>query len=254
MARLTLVATVLSLLFQLYLSGIGVFSASSTIHNKCRYTVWPVILRKAGTTVPLSTTGGSLQKGKSMIISAPASWSGRLRGRTNCSEDSTGKFSCVTGDCGSGECAGGGAKPPVVTLVKITLNGAGGYDFYGVSLVDGFNLPVQVVANAKGGTGGGNCTTTVDLNQNCPSELKVSSDNGGESVACKSACGAFGEPQYCCTGNFSSPSTCKPTSYSKFFKNACPRASTYAFDQKTSTFTCASPDYRITFCPSLAKR
>jgi hypothetical protein len=41
------------------------------------------------------------------------------------------------------QCNGAGGVPPV-TLAEITLNGAGGKDFYDVSLVDGFNVPVQV--------------------------------------------------------------------------------------------------------------
>jgi hypothetical protein len=40
-------------------------------------------------------------------------------------------------------CNGAGGVPPV-TLAEITLNGAGGLDFYDVSLVDGFNVPAQV--------------------------------------------------------------------------------------------------------------
>jgi hypothetical protein len=65
-------------------------------------TVWPGILSNAG--VPaMSTTGFALQKGESKTITAPASWGGRFWGRTHCSQDSTGKFSCVTGDCGSGK-------------------------------------------------------------------------------------------------------------------------------------------------------
>jgi hypothetical protein len=43
-------------------------------------------------------------------------------------------------------------------------------------------------------------------------------------VACKSACLAFGSPQYCCTGEYGNPGTCKPSTYSEFFKQACPRA------------------------------
>jgi hypothetical protein len=237
----------LSLLF-LFFSG--VYTATFTLKNKCTYPVWPGILSNAGTD-QLSTTGFSLQPGESNAISVPASWSGRLWGRTLCSQDSsTGKFTCITGDCGSStvECAGGGGVPPV-TLAEFTLNGAGGFDFYDVSLVDGYNLPMTVVA--EGGTGG-NCTTTgcvVDLNAACPSQLKVM--NSGEDVACKSACEAFGAPQYCCNGAYSTPDTCKPSSYSEFFKSACPRAYSYAYDDGTSTFTCASANYVITFCDSL---
>ncbi|KAG2694194.1 hypothetical protein I3760_08G130000 [Carya illinoinensis] len=229
----------------------GVYSAAFTILNKCSYTVWPGILSGAGTP-PLSTTGFALQPDESSTLDVPTSWSGRFWGRTRCAQDPTGKFSCVTGDCGSStiECAGGGAAPPA-TLAEFTLNGAGGLDFYDVSLVDGYNLAMTVVP--QGGTGG-NCTSTgcvADLNGACPTALKVmSGGEGGESVACKSACEAFGDPQYCCSGDYATPATCKPSSYSELFKAACPRAYSYAYDDGTSTFTCASADYVITFCPS----
>ncbi|BAF26073.1 Os10g0147200, partial [Oryza sativa Japonica Group] len=38
----------------------------------------------------------------------------------------------------------------------------------------------------------------------------------------------------------------------EFFKAACPRAYSYAYDDSTSTFTCAAgaTDYAITFCPA----
>lgn len=216
------------------------------------------MLSGAGTP-PLSTTGFVLQPGESNAISLPPAWSGRLWGRTLCSQDSTtGKFSCITGDCGSStvECAGGGAAPPA-TLAEFTLNGAGGLDFFDVSLVDGYNLPMTV--EPQGGTGSGNCTATgcvVDLNSACPSELKVLSggDGGGDGVACKSACEAFADPQYCCSGAYATPDTCKPSAYSQFFKSACPRAYSYAYDDGTSTFTCASADYLVTFCPTPSTR
>lgn len=239
----------LSSFFIAHLLISGVVSTTFTITNKCGYTVWPGILSNADAPA-LSTTGFSLPKGESKTITAPASWGGRLWGRTYCSQDSTGKFSCLTGDCGSGklECSGTGAAPPA-TLAEFKIDGYGGMDYFDVSLVDGYNLPLLVVP--QGGSGQ-NCTSTgcvVDLNGACPSELKVTS-TGGESVACKSACEAFRSPQYCCSGAYGTPDTCKPSSYSEIFKNACPRAYSYAYDDKTSTFTCASADYQITFCPA----
>lgn len=242
------------LLFLVLLLISGAFSATFTIVNQCSHPVWPGILSNAGTE-QLSTTGFALQLGESSTLSLPASWSGRLWGRTLCATDSAGKFSCSTGDCGSGtlECSGGGAAPPA-TLAEFTLNGAGGLDFYDVSLVDGYNLPMSVAP--QGGTGG-NCTITgcaADLNAACPSELKVASSDGGEGVACKSACDAFGDAQYCCSGAYATPDTCKPTSYSEYFKIACPRAYSYAYDDGSSTFTCASANYAITFCPSPGTR
>ncbi|RZB70233.1 Thaumatin-like protein 1 isoform B [Glycine soja] len=248
-------SSLFSFLLTLHLSLSGVISTTFTLVNKCDYTVWPGILSNAGVP-PLSTTGLVLQTGASTTIAAPASWGGRFWGRTLCSEDSTGKFSCVTGDCGSGklECSGNGAAPPA-TLAEFTLDGAGGLDFFDVSLVDGYNVPMLVVP--QGGSGE-KCTATGcvgDLNGACPSELKVMGADGREGVvACKSACEAFNSPQYCCSGAYGTPDTCKPSAYSAIFKSACPRAYSYAYDDKTSTFTCASADYTITFCPSPTTR
>ncbi|KAL5778218.1 hypothetical protein ACOSP7_011144 [Xanthoceras sorbifolium] len=251
MAQVTSLTSLLSLCIVSNFFVSGVMSTTFTIVNKCEYTVWPGILSNADAP-PLSSTGFALQNGESKAITAPTSWGGRMWGRTHCSQDSTGKFSCVTGDCGSGkmECSGSGATPPA-TLAEFKLDGYGGQDFYDVSLVDGYNLPVLV---APQGGDGPNCSTTgclVDLNDACPSELKVMSADGTEGVACKSACEAFRQPQYCCNGAYSTPDTCKPSSYSQAFKSACPHAYSYAYDDKTSTFTCASaPDYTVTFCPS----
>ncbi|XVE87439.1 hypothetical protein DITRI_Ditri18aG0117500 [Diplodiscus trichospermus] len=226
----------------------GAHSSTFTLVNKCSYTVWPGLLSSAGTT-QISPTGFILQPGESKPISVPTSWSGRVWGRTLCTEDASGKFSCLTGDCASStiECSGAGAIPPA-TLAEFTLNGAGGLDFYDVSLVDGYNLPMMVTP--RGGARG-NCSSAgcaADLNGDCPLELKVV--DGSDGVACKSACDAFGDPQYCCSGAYATPNTCKPSSYSEFFKTACPTAYSYAYDDGTSTFTCGAADYVITFCPS----
>ena len=102
-----------------------------------------------------------------------------------------------------------------------------------MSLVDGYNLPMLVVPQSTS-TGGANstCISTgcvVDLNGACPSELKVT-ESSGEGVACRSACAAFGAPEYCCTGAHSSTATCGPTRYSQMFKSACPTAYSYAYD------------------------
>ncbi|CAL5197481.1 unnamed protein product [Lathyrus oleraceus] len=235
----------------------GSDSATFTIVNKCSYPVWPGILSGAGT-AQLVTTGFALQSGETNVIAVPTAWSGRIWGRTLCSTDSAGKFSCATGDCGSSkvECTGSGAVPPA-TLAEFTLNGAGGMDFYDVSLVDGYNLPMTI--EPRGGVG--NCTTTgctADLNEACPTELKVKisveeEESGEKSVACKSACEAFGDPLYCCSGAYATPQTCKPSAYGQYFKNACPRAYSYAYDDGTSTFTCSSADYLITFCSTPSK-
>jgi hypothetical protein len=217
------------------------WSATFTMTNNCGHTVWPGLLSGAGT-APLSTTGFALAQGASATVDAPTGWSGRMWARTLCSEDATGKFTCGTGDCGSGalQCNGGGAAPPA-SLAEFTLDGSGGMDFFDVSLVDGYNLPMLVQPSSPG------CPDTgclVDLNERCPSEL---SSAGGR--ACRSACEAFGKPEYCCNGAYATPDTCHPSQYSQLFKNACPKSYSYAYDDGTSTFTCNHTDYTITFCP-----
>ncbi|KAF7099161.1 hypothetical protein CFC21_100836 [Triticum aestivum] len=159
--------------------------------------------------------GTKLEPGQMSTIHPPAGTnSGRIWARTGCKFDASGKGSCTTGDCGGVLACRVGVKPPA-SLAEYTLGTGSNADFYDISLVDGFN---------------------------CPSELKV---NGG----CMSACGKFGTPQYCCPAP-STPATCGPTSYSRFFKGLCPDAYSYAYDDKSSTFTCAAgTNYQVTFCP-----
>ncbi|KAL6963726.1 Thaumatin-like protein 1 [Sarracenia purpurea var. burkii] len=228
----------------LFMLSRGVLGATFTFVNKCDYTVWPGILANAGI-ARLESTGFELPKDSSRTFQAPTGWSGRFWGRTTCNFDGTGSGSCATGDCGSGqvECNGAGAAPPA-TLAEFSL-GSGGQDFYDVSLVDGYNLPMIVEASG----GSGVCASTgcvTDLNLQCPAELRVS-----DGEACKSACDAFGSPEYCCSGAYNSPAACKPSVYSEMFKSACPRSYSYAYDDPTSTFTCTGADYTVTFCPSM---
>nr|GLL38530.1 thaumatin-like protein 1 [Ipomoea trifida] len=219
----------------------GAIAAKFTFVNNCEQTVWPGILG----TPTLDATGFELTKGTSRTFQAPTGWSGRFWGRTGCNFDDSGQGSCLTGDCGSGqmECNGEGAQPPA-TLAEFTLGAGGSQDFYDVSLVDGFNLPMMV--DVSGG-GSGRCAPTGcgdDLNLKCPAELRT---EGGR--ACRSACDAFKTPQYCCSGAYASPSTCSPSVYSQIFKSVCPKSYSYAYDDTTSTFTCTDADYIITFCP-----
>ncbi|KAI3872847.1 hypothetical protein MKW92_028931 [Papaver armeniacum] len=225
----------------------GSYSATFMFTNNCPYTVWPGTL--TGNGAQLSSTGFELATGASTSLDAPTGWSGRFWARTGCFTDSSGKFTCTTADCASGQvgCNGAGAIPPT-TLLEFTLNGGGNNDFYDTSLVDGYNLPASITP--QGGSSG--CSSTscpFSINSVCPPELSVAGSDGGI-IACKSACEALQQPQYCCTGAYSTPETCPPTNYSKIFKDSCPQAYSYAYDDKTSTFTCASGgNYLITFCP-----
>ncbi|WVZ09467.1 hypothetical protein V8G54_013997 [Vigna mungo] len=207
----------------IFLFPLGLYSRTLTITNKCTYKVWPAVLSGAGS-LPLPTTGFALLPGDSKTLTVPPAWSGRLWGRTLCSEDITGNFSCVTGDCGTSkvECAGTYPTPPV-TQVEFDFNGMSQINLYDISLVEGFNLPVRVVPT------GGKCLATgclADLNVACPMKLKVMRD--GEAVACKNTC-----PTEACRSSL-------------FLKKACCDAHVYVQDH--GFFTCSSPHYTVTFC------
>ncbi len=74
----------------------------------------------------------------------------------------------------------------------------------------------------------------------------------GLTIACLSACEKYNTDAYCCRGAYNQPQACIPSNwpknYSLFFKQACPQAYSYAYDDKTSTFFCKNTDYTIQFC------
>jgi hypothetical protein len=134
-----------------------------TISNYCSHPIWPGTLAGSGTS-QLSTTGFRLEPGQTVQLAAPVGWSGRIWARTGCVFDADGAGVCQTGDCGGRmECRGSGATPPA-TLFEVTLGQGGGQDFYDVSLVDGYNLPVVAIPRARQGA----CNATgcmADLNR-----------------------------------------------------------------------------------------
>ncbi|XP_057438234.1 thaumatin-like protein 1b [Lotus japonicus] len=234
----------LCLIFASFLCG--AYGAKITFVNKCSYTVWPGTLTSAQKP-QLSKTGFELPSGQTTSVDTPTPWEGRFWARTGCST-SSGKFTCATANCGDQlECNGAGAVPPA-TLAELHIEANGGQDFYDISNVDGSNLPMSIAPEG----GSGDCKPSscpADLNAECPAELQMK-DGSGKVVACKSACVAFNEPKYCCTGEFSTPEKCTPTQYSEYFEQRCPQAYSYAYDDKSSTFTCfQGPNYTITFCP-----
>lgn len=223
----------------------GVEATVFTLENKCSGTVWPGTL-SSSKHPPFMNGGFEMKPGDTTTITAPPEWSGRFWARAGCSFDQSGKGKCNTGDCGGVlQCAGAGGTPPA-TLIELTLDSqTDSLDFYDVSLVDGYNVPMSITPS--GGTG--NCSAipcVSDLNLKCPPELQVKS--GDHVEGCKSACMAFNTPEYCCKGAFNDPKICQASKYSEIFKAACPKAYSYAYDDATSTYTCRDANYLITFC------
>ncbi|TVU39457.1 hypothetical protein EJB05_12877, partial [Eragrostis curvula] len=223
----------------------GAVPATFTFSNKCQEAIYPGVLTNSGKP-GFPTTGFRLQPGASASYDAPATWSGRIWARHHCTVDASGRLSCSSGDCGTGkpECNGAVGKPPC-TLAEFTLGDNGGLDYYDISNVDGFNVPIQIRSRGAG------CTTVTcgsDINAACPPELAETAADGRR-VGCKSACLAFNADEFCCRGSYGNPNTCRPSRYSQFFKDNCPQAYSYAFDDKSSTYTCSGASYDIVFCP-----
>ncbi|KAG8703984.1 hypothetical protein FRC08_002520 [Ceratobasidium sp. 394] len=196
---------------------------------------------------------------------------GRVWGRRNCDfstgptpqDTNTTVGGCVSGGCPGGlYCTGPGTAP--TTHAEWTLapgDGSGG-DYYDVSIVDGFNIPMQVLPSAAG-CGVAECVP--DLNANCPDPLRGPfAPDTNATIGCKSACtanldGNPGNSASCCTGQFSTPGAC-PTSgvqFYQFFKNACPFTYAYSQDYPSGTALQMCPgssyaDYTVTFCPPSA--
>lgn len=221
-----------------------------TIVNQCNYTVWPAssTTTTSGNSGNVTRTGFILKPGENSTITTSDNWTGRVWGRTLCTTDSTtGNFSCVTGDCSSGKITCDKYGLPPLTLAEFALNSANNHDFYDVSLVDGYNVPMNIVPLSSSGK----CSSTgcpTDLNAVCPTELKVMKN--GKLVACQGPCAAFNLQVFCCAGSHSTPNTCEPSVYAQIFKTACPAAYSYVYDDTSGTFSCPSTDYHVVFCPA----
>ena len=151
------------------------YSSIFTITNNCPYTIWPGTLAGSGTP-ELSTTGFRLESGHSIKLTSVPGWSGRIWARTGCTFDATGTGKCLTGDCGGRlECDGNGAAPPA-SLFEITLGKGSDKDYYDVSMVDGYNLPlVAVPRGVYAGASSCNATGCVsDLNEGKALNTKIS--------------------------------------------------------------------------------
>ncbi|XP_062204142.1 PR5-like receptor kinase [Phragmites australis] len=215
----------------LLLSVATVGATTISITNRCSYTVWPAA-------VPVG--GLQLDPGESWTVNMPSATAGRVWPRTGCSFNDTGNGSCQTGDCGGVlACAGKGQAPQ--TVAEFTLGR--GTDFFDISLINGFNVPMDFLPVPANGQGGQGCSKgprcAADITSQCPSDLKAP---GG----CNNACTVFKQDKYCCTGNGS----CGPTNYTEFFKRMCPDAYSYPFDTSNTTWTCPSgTNYQVIFCP-----
>jgi hypothetical protein len=223
-----------------------------TFVNNCKQTIWVGALTN-GAAFALPEGGGwEIAPAGSHSIDLAGRWEGRFWGRTGCAS-TNGTFKCVTGDCGGLQCAGRGGQP--TSLAEFTLYDDTGKDFYDLSLVDAFNLTMAIAPTANtfpaGIASGLTCTSSVcstDINVLCPAELQQK-DIAGQVVACLSACSAHNTDATCCRNAYDTSAACPATPLSQVFKTACRNAYSYAYDDRTSTYTCTATGYTVTFCP-----
>ncbi|KAF8271231.1 thaumatin family-domain-containing protein [Lactarius quietus] len=197
-----------------------------TVTNKCPYTIWPALYTDSVT--PLNQpTGWIAIPSSSVSLNVPDNWSvGRIWGRRDCNfTTNSGPDSCLDGGCPGGLlCTGQGQSP--VTVAEFALSTDTSVpDYYDVSLVHGFNLPMRIDNN-------GDCSVSecsVDLGAKCPTPLQEPYKPAGFSTGCNSACnaGLAADPSNdpnCCTGKYDDPETCtaKGVQFYSYFKSNCP--------------------------------
>ncbi|KAL0798984.1 hypothetical protein Bca101_054159 [Brassica carinata] len=229
---------------------LGVTSRNITIVNKCEFTVWPGI-QTTSADYPFNISGFVLKKGERREIDPPSTWKGRIWGRSRCSTNRTGSFSCQTGDCNSGEiqCLGN-AGTPSLTLAKFNFNNSHGQnDSYEVSTVQGYNLPLLIAPQNEQ-----TCTSVecmVVTNKYCPRSPVEQTLLG---LSCDNVCDKFNLPQICCQSdsdnNYASAEKCQLTvdSQSQDLRHACPLS--YNYDDSSNLWKCNnSAGYLVTFCP-----
>ncbi|KAL5478585.1 hypothetical protein ACEPAI_2769 [Sanghuangporus weigelae] len=257
----------------------GAVARTFTVTNSCSFTIWYLFTDlNVAPNVPDQPTGWEAPAGSSVSFSVPDNWkAGRIWGRRNCDFiTNPGPTSCATGGCNGGllcdshtgtvGCSdlanarmarNAESKSLPVTVAEWTLQSDENKDFYDVSLVDGFDLPMSITNTVR-------CPVAscgADLAAKCPDPLKGPSNSTGSPLGCKSACFANldGKPQdsaNCCTGSHNTAATCPPSGvqFYDYFKGNCPNAYAYAFDEGSGTalWTCDSSlnaDYTLTFCP-----
>ncbi|XP_021754122.1 alpha-amylase/trypsin inhibitor-like [Chenopodium quinoa] len=204
-------------------------AATFTVTNNCPYTIW------AGA-VPGG--GKRMNTGDTWTVTAnPGQTGGRIWPRTGCTPSGANGLKCITGDCGGVlQCTAYGTPPN--TLAEYGLKQFNNLDFFDISLVDGFNVPMSFLP-VNGCSKGPTCKG--DLIGPCPAHLKAP---GG----CNNPCTALKDDKYCCINSFKD--NCPATDLSRYFKGKCPDAYSYPKDDATSTYTCPSgTNYRVTFCP-----
>ncbi|KAG0167079.1 hypothetical protein DFQ28_003616 [Apophysomyces sp. BC1034] len=179
-----------------------------TVKNSCSYSVQVKQLTNGGSGGQSST----LSAGSSTEISVPSNWGGRIWGHKENDESTN-----------------------AASLAEFLLrNPADGSDYYDVSFVDGYNLPMSIAPNGQSAdsSNGYICgTPSCAKLPTCPSDSEVK-DSNGNVVGCQSSC-----------------RDCTSSRYADTVGASCPDVYAYSTDDTTSMFACKASGYTVTFCP-----
>ncbi|KAF8257562.1 Osmotin thaumatin-like protein [Lactarius quietus] len=231
-----------------------------TVANNCSYNIWSLLTDS--TNAPDYPTGWLAPPSSNVSFTVPGDWKGQIWGRRDCNfTTNPGADSCLDGGCPGGLLCTGQGQSPVTIAEFILTTDTNLLDDYGISLVNGFNVPMRINNSANCGV----VDCSVDLGANCPIQLQESYQPTGFPTGCNSACaaGLASDPNNdpnCCTGKYNSAETCVASGvqYSSYFKKNCPDTYVYAFDKVESEVDGGRPlhscsaannaDYIITFC------
>lgn len=204
-----------------------------TFKNSCDETLWVGSFGQNGTPA-LKGGGWEMPKGGDpVVVEVPVGNSGRIWPRTGCSFNAEGNCPtegvncCKTGGCLEAdnktfglECAQTGVPP--ASLLEWTLDapsGNGPIDYYDMSLVDGWSVPMSMTPvagtyNEQPDPGIGSWWCEVDGCDSsslvCPDAYKVD----GSPLSCWSPCmaaknaGSADAEKLCCTCSLTDPITC----------------------------------------------
>ncbi len=201
-----------------------------TFHNACTEPIWVGDIGNAGFS-PLEGGGWKMDPGAVRDVTVPVGWGGRFWPRTACTFDAKGLCSgnapcCATGSCLTSDdktfglsCAFSGTAP--VGLTEVTLDAAGGlgpYDVYDTSFVDGWSVPLAMVAKpgtfnptADPGLQAPWCTVSGCASApTCPPAYAVAGSPGSCWSPCQVAvnAGSADATKLCCSCSLTSPITC----------------------------------------------
>ncbi|CAM6047960.1 unnamed protein product [Sphagnum compactum] len=198
--------------------AIGLVDATQiNIINQCSQTISACQSDSGG-----QITSYALGSGASQLIDVGTTWTGGvIWGYPGGSADAT--------DCNN-------AKPQADLAEFNTNSGFNNLDFYDISVVNAYNLPLEIAPTSPVTVSGTTCGSPScrinNLNSFCQPPNTLT--------------GAPGDGCY----NVDGPNTGSPTPGTTPFANACPEAISYTSDTGGKVYGCATgTNYEVVFCP-----